>query len=372
MNNTPFKIMTIFGTRPEAIKMAPLIRLLNQEPAIESVVTTTAQHRQQLDQVLKAFDLQPRYDLNIMKAGQSLTDINTNILQALDPVLKETAPDLVLVHGDASTSFVSALCAYYNKIPVGHVEAGLRSHDKYQPFPEEINRKLLSSLADLHFAPTEVSKDNLVKENIIKNVFVTGNTVIDAMAHTIKPGYVFKEKALNNLQGRIITLTAHRRENLGQPLENICRAVLKLRDKYEDLIFVYPVHLNPQVRHKVIDLLRNKERIILTDPLDIIEMHNLMAKSRLILTDSGGLQEEAPHLNVPVLVLRNVTERPEGIEANVTRLCGTDADHIVELTSLLLDNEEEYQKMARGKNPFGDGTASMRIVKAIKNFYMTI
>ena len=349
--------------------MAPVVKALEQEKNIQSVVAVTAQHRSQLDQVLNAFDIKPLYDLNVMKAGQTLEDINIAILSGLTPILQQEAPQMVLVHGDASTSFVAALCAFYNKIPIGHVEAGLRSGDKYQPFPEEINRKLISQMADIHFAPTELARDNLLKENITKNIYVTGNTAIDAISVT--PDYTFQDAALNQLDytKRIITLTAHRRENIGENLHNICNAVAKLAKANADIRFVYPIHQNPKVREVVKGILSGNTSVTLTEPLSITDMHNLVSKSYLVLTDSGGLQEEAPHLNIPVIVLRNVTERPEGLKTNVLKLAGTQERDIFKTVQNLLDNPLEHKAMAQGKNPFGDGKASGRIVNAIKNYF---
>ena len=368
---TKKKIMPVFGTRPEAVKMAPLIKALEKESGLEVVVVVTGQHKDQLEQVLDAFDITPSHNLDIMKHGQTLVDINTAVLTKLDAVLKLEEPDMVLVHGDTSTSFSAGMCAYYNQIPIGHVEAGLRSFDKYQPFPEEINRKLLGHVSDIHFAPTELSKENLQKENVKTQVYVTGNTAIDAMAYTIKQKYVFSEKILNEIDytKKLICVTAHRRENLGEPLKNICNAVLEIKKEYPDVIVVYPVHLNPKVREVAEDILGGHEGIYLTEPLDIFDMHNLINKSHLMLTDSGGLQEEAPHLNVPVLVLRNVTERPEGIEAGVSVLVGTDKAVIKESVNNLLTNEAYYRSMADGVNPYGDGRASERIVRAIRGYW---
>ncbi|MCL1996452.1 MAG: UDP-N-acetylglucosamine 2-epimerase (non-hydrolyzing) [Defluviitaleaceae bacterium] len=363
------KIMTIFGTRPEAIKMAPVIQALEKERNIQSIVTVTAQHRSQLDQVLQAFNITPNYDLNIMKTGQTLVDINTAILTNLTPILQQETPHMVLVHGDAGTSFAAALCAFYNQTPIGHVEAGLRSGDKYQPFPEEINRKLISHMADIHFAPTEDSRQNLLKENITKNIYVTGNTAIDAIS--ITPNYVFQESILNQLDytKKIITLTAHRRENLGENMHNICNAVVTLAANNPHIHFVYPVHQNPRVREVVQAILGSNPAVTLTEPINITDMHNLVSKSYLVLTDSGGLQEEAPHMNVPVIVLRNVTERPEGLATNVLKLAGTYQQTICDTVQNLLDNPHEHKAMAQGKNPFGDGKAAGRIVRGIGDYF---
>lgn len=365
----PIKIISVFGTRPEAIKMAPLIKLLAKEVGIFSIVVSTAQHRNQLDQVLNFFDIEPDYDLNIMKENQTLEDINIAILTKLSPIIKYESPDLILVHGDASTSFVGALCAFYNKIPIGHVEAGLRSGDKYQPFPEEVNRKLISNLADLHFAPTSVSKNNLIQENITKNIFVTGNTAIDAISFS--NNYIFKNETLNSLDytKKIVLLTTHRRENFGNPIVNICDAVIDLVNNIKNIHFVCPVHQNPNVKKIIETKLGNNTAITLTEPLNIGDIHNLIARSYIVLTDSGGIQEEAPHLNVPVIVLRNVTERPEGLKANVLTLAGIEKDTIYNAVSNLMLDKKKYDSMANGKNPFGDGNASKRIVQCIKYYF---
>lgn len=363
------KIMTVFGTRPEAIKMAPLVKEMERTAEIESIVCVTAQHREMLDQVLDIFQLRPDYDLDIMKERQTLGDITVKALQGLDRVMKEVRPDLVLVHGDTTTTFVGALAAFYNQVKVGHVEAGLRTYDKYQPFPEEMNRKLTGALADLHFAPTKLAREHLLKENVPEaGIFITGNTAIDALATTLEEHYHFTVPALNQIDyksKRVITMTAHRRENLGEPLKNICGAVRRIVDAYEDVEFVDAVHKNPAVRETVYELLGNHPRIHLTDPLDMKDMHNLMNRSFMVMTDSGGLQEEVPSMSKPVLVLRNVTERPEGIEAGTLKLAGIEEENIFALAAELLDNPAEYEKMAQAKNPFGDGLASKRIVQGI-------
>ncbi|MCL2592168.1 MAG: UDP-N-acetylglucosamine 2-epimerase (non-hydrolyzing) [Defluviitaleaceae bacterium] len=364
------KVMSIFGIRPEASKMAPIIKAMEKDENIESIVCVTAQHREMLDMVLNIFDVKPDYDLDIMKAGQTLADITVRCIRGLEEVMLKEKPDLVLVHGDPTTALAASLSAFYNKIKVGHVEAGLRSYDKYQPYPEEVNRKLIGSIADLHFAPTKLSKDNLLKENIDENsIFVTGNTAIDCMKNTLKENYKFKLDNLNEIDfenKRIITVTAHRRENLGEPLKDICNAILDIVNKYDDVEVVYAVHLNPAVRKVAFEILGNNEKIHLTEPLDLDDMHNLMARSYMVLTDSGGLQEEVAHLNKPVLVLRNVTERPEGIEAGTLKLAGNKREGIYKNATLILDDKEEYEKMANAKNPFGDGHAAERIVAAIK------
>lgn len=363
------KVMSVFGTRPEAIKMAPLVKELMKNKHIESIVCVTAQHREMLDQVLEIFDLKPDYDLNIMRQRQTLAGITTRALEGLSDVMAEAKPDLVLVHGDTTTTFAGALAAYYNQIKVGHVEAGLRTYDKYQPFPEEMNRKLTGALTDIHLSPTKLAKEHLLLENVPeKDIYITGNTVIDALKTTIEENYKFTVDKLNNIDfknKKVIAMTAHRRENLGEPLENICKAVKRIIEKYEDVEVVYAVHKNPAVRDVVFDILGNNNRIHLLDPLDLKDMHNLMSRSYLVLTDSGGLQEEVPSMGKPVLVLRNVTERPEGIEAGTLKLAGVNEDTIFDMTETLLTNEEEYKKMAQAKNPFGDGHASERIVEII-------
>ena len=363
------KVMSVFGTRPEAIKMAPLVKELEKTPEIESIVCVTAQHREMLDQVLEIFDLHPQHDLNIMQARQTLAGITTRALTGLEEVMGKEKPDIVLVHGDTSTTFAGALAAYYNQVKVGHVEAGLRTYDKYQPFPEEMNRQLTGTLTDLHFAPTPLAKEHLLKENIGEDgIFITGNTVIDALAHTIEEDYTFTVEELNKIDfknKRVIAMTAHRRENLGEPLRNICHAVKRLVEEYPDVEVVYAVHKNPAVVEPVHEILGGNDRIHLTDPLDLKDMHNLMCRSFFVMTDSGGLQEEVPSMGKPVLVLRNVTERPEGVEAGTLKLAGTDEEVIYSMAKELLDNKEEYEKMAQAKNPFGDGQASRRIVESI-------
>ena len=363
------KVMSVFGTRPEAIKMAPLVKALDKEPKTESIVCVTAQHREMLDQVLEDFKIVPDYDLNIMKAGQTLEDITVRALTGIGEVIREVKPDIVLVHGDTSTTFAASLASYYNQTKVGHVEAGLRTYDKYQPFPEDMNRRLTGAIADLHFSPTKMAKENLLKENIDENgIFITGNTAIDALKTTIDDSYVFTVDELNKIDfknKRVITITAHRRENLGEPLKNICRAFRRIADDYEDVEMVYAVHKNPAVSNTVHEILGGHERIHLLDPLDLRDMHNLMNRSYLVMTDSGGLQEEVPSMGKPVLVLRNVTERPEGVEAGTLKLAGTDENTVYGMAKQLLDDKEEYRKMAVAKNPFGDGNASERIVGAI-------
>lgn len=361
------KVMTVFGTRPEAIKMAPLVKELEKNPQIESIVCVTAQHRQMLDQVLEIFDIKPDYDLDIMKDRQTLIGITTKVLEGLDGVLKEAKPDIVLVHGDTSTTFVGALAAFYNQIPVGHVEAGLRTYDKYSPFPEEMNRCLTGRIADLHFSPTISNRNNLIKENISDDdIFITGNTVIDALKTTVSADYKLCASMDNvDFSKRVILVTAHRRENLGEPLENICRALKRIVTEFEDVELVYPVHLNPAVRETVNKYLSGMDRVHLIDPIDVRDMHNAMDRSYMIMTDSGGLQEEAPSLGKPVLVLRNETERPEAVEAGTVKIAGVNEEVIYEMAKKILTDKNEYDKMARAVNPYGDGEASRRTVEAI-------
>ena len=365
------KVMSIFGTRPEATKMAPVIKALEKfDNEIQSIVCVTAQHREMLDQVLEIFDIKPDYDLDIMTPRQTLTQITTKALTGLEEVMKQAKPDLVLVHGDTTTTFAGSLAAFYSGIKLGHVEAGLRTYDKFQPFPEEMNRRLTGAMADLHFSPTPLAKEHLLKENIdADGIFITGNTAVDCLKTTIKDEFTFDEPILNEIDyknKRIITMTAHRRENYGKPLENICNAVLDVVNKYDDVEVVYAVHLSPAVRDTVFPILDGHPRIHLIDPVDIENMHNLMKRSFLVLTDSGGLQEEVPSMGKPVLVLRNVTERPEGIEAGTLKLAGIEREEIFRLTCLLLDDKDEYAKMVAAKNPFGDGYAAERIVEAIR------
>ena len=361
--------MTIFGTRPEAIKMAPLVKELEKTQGIKSVVAVTAQHRQMLDQGLEIFDIKPDYDLNIMKDRQTLTGIVTSALTGLDEVMKKEKPDIVLVHGDTSTTFVGALAAFYNMIKVGHVEAGLRTYDKFSPFPEEMNRQLTGRMTDMHFSPTIKNKNNLLKENIDEDlIYITGNTVIDALKTTVKDNYEFEDETLKALDfdnKRVILVTAHRRENLGQPLENICQAIRYISENYSDVEIVYPVHLNPAVQEVAKKFLGDRENVHLIAPLDVQELHNAMNKCYMVMTDSGGIQEEAPALGKPVLVLRTETERPEAVEAGTVKIAGVDKDVIISMAKDLLDNKASYDKMAKAANPYGDGTASERIVKAI-------
>lgn len=363
------KVMTVFGTRPEAIKMAPLAIELKKYDEIEPIVCVTAQHRQMLDQVLEIFDITPDYDLDIMKERQTLVGITSRVLEGLDEVIKKEQPDLVLVHGDTSTSFVAALAAFYNQVKVGHVEAGLRTYDKYSPFPEEMNRQLTGRISDLNFSPTEQNRQNLLKENVSDDIiYITGNTVIDALKTTVRDDYKFKDETLNSIDfdsKRVIIVTAHRRENLGEPLENICRALKRIVNEYKDTELVYPVHLNPAVRETVFSILGNEERVHLIDPIDVEELHNAMARSFMVMTDSGGIQEEAPALAKPVLVLRRETERPEAVAAGTVKIAGVNENTIVSMAKELLDSEEAYNEMAHAANPYGDGEASRRTVEAI-------
>lgn len=363
------KVISVFGTRPEAIKMAPVIKELEKRPEIDSVVAVTAQHRGMLDQVLEIFGIKPDYDLNIMKQRQTLVDITSNVLTGLYGVIQEEKPDIILVHGDTTTTFAGALASFYNQVPVGHVEAGLRTYDKYSPFPEEMNRKMTTSIATLHFAPTVMNKNNLLKENINeKDIFITGNTVIDALKTTVRDDYKFADETVASLDfsKKVIVVTAHRRENLGEPLKNICRALKRIAEDFSDEVqIVYPVHLNPAVREVAFDILGNIDNVHLIDPLDVCELHNLMARSYMILTDSGGLQEEAPSLGKPVLVLRHETERPEAIAAGTVKLAGVIEDDIYLMARTLLTDSEAYNMMAHSVNPYGDGKASERTVDAI-------
>ena len=361
------KVMTIFGTRPEAIKMAPLIKELEKREEIECIVCVTAQHREMLDQVLTTFDIKPEYDLNIMKQGQTLGDITTRSLIALEEIIEHEKPNIVLVHGDTTTTFVGALAAFYKQVDIGHVEAGLRTYEKYSPYPEEMNRQMVSCLADMNFAPTKLSEENLLKEGR-KNIYVTGNTAIDAMATTDKEDY--ENEILDFAKDkRLILLTAHRRENVGEPMKRIFSAINKLTSEYEDIRVLYPVHLNPIIKNIVDEYLANNDKVKIVPPLDVLDFHNIINKSYLILTDSGGIQEEAPSLGKPVLVLRDTTERPEGIDAGTLKLVRTKEEDIIRETKELLDNNKKYEKMSKASNPYGDGHASERIVDAIIEKY---
>ena len=359
------KVMTVFGTRPEAIKMAPLIKELEKRDNIDSIVCVTAQHREMLDQVLEIFNIKPDYDLNLMKSNQTLTSITANVLEGLNTVINEVKPDIVLVHGDTTTTLSASLAAFYNQCKVGHVEAGLRTYNKYSPYPEEINRQVTGVIADLHFAPTNESKKNLIKEcKCESDIYVTGNTAIDALKTTVKSNYTNEiiDKIGND---RIILLTAHRRENLGDTMKNMFLAIKKIVEEFNDVQVVYPVHLNPKVRDVADEILGDNKKIHLIEPLNVVDFHNFMEKSYIIMTDSGGIQEEAPSLGKPVLVLRDTTERPEGVEAGTLKLVGTNKDNIYEATKELLTDKEVYKAMSTASNPYGDGFASKYIVDII-------
>lgn len=361
------KIMTVFGTRPEAIKMAPLVlEIKRQSDRFESIVTVTAQHRQMLDQVLDIFSIKPDYDLDVMKNRQTLADITSNVLMGLEAVVKETKPDIILVHGDTTTSFAAGISAFYNQVKLGHVEAGLRTWNKYSPFPEEMNRQVVDVLSDLYFAPTSESEANLLQENhSAAHIFVTGNTAIDALKETVREDYQHEVLKKINPARRLVLMTMHRRENQGEPMERVFHAIRQVVDSHEDIEVVYPVHLNPVVEEAAQRVLGNHTRIHLIKPLDVIDFHNLASRSYMIMSDSGGVQEEAPSLGVPVLVLRDTTERPEGVAAGTLRLVGTETQDVLAAMTELLDNPEAYQKMATASNPYGDGLASKRILEAI-------
>ncbi|MCU7357829.1 UDP-N-acetylglucosamine 2-epimerase (non-hydrolyzing) [Enterococcus dispar] len=359
------KIMTIFGTRPEAIKMAPLVKAIEDDSRFESLVAVTAQHREMLDQVLNIFDIVPDYDLDIMKNGQTLTDITSRVLRELDSVINDSKPDIILVHGDTTTTFAASVAAFYHQIKIGHVEAGLRTWNKYSPFPEEMNRQLTDILSDIYFAPTVESKQNLLRENQSeKNIFITGNTAIDAMKYTIDKEY--KNEILSeNKDKKIILVTMHRRENLGSPMVSVFKAINRLIEKFEDIVVIFPIHKNPKVRDLADKVLIKSNRIKLIEPLDVVDFHNFASHSYMILSDSGGVQEEAPSLGVPVLVLRDTTERPEGVEAGTLKLVGTDEDTVYMEAEKLIIDSAEYEKMSRASNPYGDGNASLRILDSI-------
>ncbi len=374
MENKKIKVMTVFGTRPEAIKMAPIVLELAKHPdKITPVVAVTAQHREMLDQVLGLFNITPDHDLDIMAQGQTLFDITSKAMMGLDKVLEQEKPDIVLVHGDTTTTFAGALAAYYHQTTVGHVEAGLRTHDKYSPFPEEMNRKLTGCIADLNFAPTETSESNLLAENVKpESIFVTGNTVIDALHHTVRDDFQFEDELLQNIDfenKRIILVTTHRRENLGEPMRHVYKALRQLTEEFDDVEVVFPVHKNPKVREVVREELGGLSQVHLIDPLDYEPFANLMHKAHLILTDSGGVQEEAPALGKPVLVLRDTTERPEAVAAGTVKLIGTDRDVVYNEAKTLLTDEAAYHRMAESVNPYGDGKASERIIQAILYHY---
>lgn len=363
------RIMSVFGTRPEAIKMAPLVKELACREEIESLCCVTAQHRQMLDSVMKVFDLRADCDLDIMTPRQTLSSITSKCLTGMDGAIERLKPDMILVHGDTSTTFAGALSAFYHQVPVGHVEAGLRTYDKYSPFPEEMNRRLVTAIADLYFCPTKNNRDNLLKEGIEKGIFITGNTVIDALRTTVRSDYVFATQKLNELDyanRKVILVTCHRRENYGEPMRNIMLALRQIAEQNEDVELVYPVHLSPVVREAVDAYLRGAPRVHLIEPLPADEMHNIMARCYMVLTDSGGLQEEAPALGKPVLVMRRETERPEAVEAGTVKLCGVVQDDIVTMAERLIRDRNAYEKMAHAVNPYGDGKACARIADAIE------
>lgn len=361
------KVMLVFGTRPEAIKMCPLVNELKSRKSIKTVVCVTGQHRQMLDQVLEAFLVEPDYDLSIMKDRQTLFDVTINILNGIKNILEKEKPDVVLVHGDTSTTFVTALACFYLQIPIGHVEAGLRTYNIYSPYPEEFNRQAVSIIAKYNFAPTELSKQNLLKEGKVKeSIFVTGNTAIDALKTTVKDSYTHPELEWAK-DSRLIMITAHRRENLGKPMEHMFQAIRRVCDEHPDVKAIYPIHMNPLVREMANDILGGDDRIHIIEPLDVLDFHNFLSRSYLILTDSGGIQEEAPSLGKPVLVMRDTTERPEGIKAGTLKLVGTEEENIYCNFKLLLENQEEYQKMSMASNPYGDGYASKRIADILEN-----
>ncbi len=367
-----YRVMSVFGTRPEAIKMCPLVKELAGRESLTSLCCVTAQHRQMLDSVLEVFGTVPDYDLDIMTPRQTLSTITSKCLLGMDGAIEALKPDMILVHGDTSTTFAAALAAFYHQIPVGHVEAGLRTYDKYSPFPEEMNRKLVSSIAELFFCPTVNNRDNLLKEGIRDGVFVTGNTVIDALRTTVRDDYVFATDELNRLDytgKKLVLVTCHRRENYGEPMKNIMLALREIAETYEDVELVYPVHLSPVVREAVAAYLEGAKRVHLIDPLSADEMHNLMARCYLVMTDSGGLQEEAPALGKPVLVLRRETERPEAVAAGTVKLAGVEREAIVELAKELLTDPAAYARMAHAVNPYGDGHACERIADAIEAYF---
>lgn len=360
------KVMSIFGTRPEAIKMAPLVKELETRKEIKSIVCVTAQHREMLDQVLETFEIKPDYDLNIMKQGQTLGEITTRALNGLGEIIKKEKPDIVLVHGDTTTTFAGALAAFYNQTAIGHVEAGLRTDDKYSPFPEEMNRQMVDCMTDMYFAPTQISKENLLKENIPEEkIYITGNTAIDAMTTTVKENYNHKELEWLKENERLILLTAHRRENLGEPMRNIFKAIKRIVLEFPDVKVIYPIHKNPLVREIATEIFDGINQVKLIEPLEVFDFHNFQNKSYIILTDSGGIQEEAPSLGKPVLVLRDTTERPEGIQAGTLKLVGTDEEIIYNETKQLLTDEHVYTIMSKAANPYGDGHASKYIADAI-------
>lgn len=360
------KVMLVFGTRPEAIKMCPLVNELKTRKHIETIVCVTGQHREMLDRVLQAFNVKPNYDLSIMKDRQTLFDVTTNILNRIKYILEEVRPDIVLVHGDTSTTFVTALACFYLQIPVGHVEAGLRTYNIYSPFPEEFNRQSVGIISKFNFAPTELSKQNLINEGKeVASIYVTGNTAIDALKTTVKEDYVHPELEWAK-DSRLIMITAHRRENIGEPMKNMFRAIRRVMDEHPDTKAIYPIHMNPVVRDIADEILGDDDRIHIIEPLDVLDFHNFLSRSYLILTDSGGIQEEAPSLGKPVLVMRDTTERPEGIKSGTLKLVGTEEEIIYENFKILLENKEEYEKMSNASNPYGDGFASKRIVDILE------
>lgn len=366
------KVMSVFGTRPEAIKMAPLVKALENDERFESIVCATAQHREMLDSVLEIFDIKPQYDLNIMAHGQTIVDISNKVLKGVDDVIKKAEPHIVLVHGDTSTTLNGALAAFYNKVPVGHVEAGLRSYDMYSPFPEEVNRTLTGAITNLHFAPTKTNENNLLSEGVNKEkIYVTGNTVIDALLSVINENHIFEDKTLNEIdfeKKKVILLTTHRRENWGEPMENIFKAMIELIEGNKDIEIIFPMHKNPAIRelaHKYFD--KYIGRVHLIEPLEYVEFTNLMAKVYLIMTDSGGIQEEAPALGKPVMVLRTETERPEAVEAGTVKLAGIEKEVIVNIANELINKEDTYKTMAQATNPYGDGKACGRILEIIED-----
>jgi len=361
------KVMVVFGTRPEAIKMCPLVKELKTRDKLDTVVCVTGQHREMLDQVLNAFNVVPDYDLSIMKSKQTLFDVTVNILEKMKVVLEEVKPDVVLVHGDTSTTFVTALACFYLQIPVGHVEAGLRTYNIYSPYPEEFNRQAVGIVAKYNFAPTEMSKENLLKEGKDNStIYVTGNTAIDALQTTVKDDY-FHDQLDWVGDSRLIMITAHRRENLGEPMKNMFRAIKRIVDEHPDIKAIYPIHMNPVVREAANEILGDCDRVRIIEPLEVLDFHNFLSKSYLILTDSGGIQEEAPSLGKPVLVMRDTTERPEGIAAGTLKLVGTDEEVIYKTFKTLLEDKVEYEKMSKASNPYGDGLASKRIANALEN-----
>jgi len=360
------KVMLVFGTRPEAIKMCPLVKELKTRKCLETIVCVTGQHRQMLDQVLNAFDVEPDYDLSIMKDKQTLFDMTQNILENMKEILEKVKPNVVLVHGDTSTTFVTSLAAFYLQIPVGHVEAGLRTYDIYSPFPEEFNRQATGIIAKYHFAPTELSKNNLLNEGKKEEqIYVTGNTAIDALNTTVREDYTHKEIDWVG-DSKLIMLTAHRRENLGQPLRNMFNAIKRIVDEHKDIKVIYPIHMNPLVREIANEILGNNERIRIIEPLEVLDFHNFLNKAHLILTDSGGIQEEAPSLGKPVLVMRDTTERPEGVEAGTLKLVGTEEEVIYNNFKLLLKDTNAYERMRKASNPYGDGFASKKIADILE------